>query len=127
MSTDIFLPNSLEARRMTGLSDLEQAARALAKLCPLVVIKDGANGSLACSGENIIHISSIPVTPIDTTGAGDNFNAGFICAMLKGQPLENCLKWGNITGALSTTEIGGTTYEMTLDKLEKALNKYYLL
>jgi sugar/nucleoside kinase (ribokinase family) len=120
-NTSIFLPNASEARRLTGKTDLEAAMRALADLCPLVVVKDGHQGAYACSEGSIMHAASIPVTPIDTTGAGDNFNAGFLKAWLDGQNLLECLRWGNVVGALSTTALGGTTRRITPDLVEKML------
>jgi hypothetical protein len=122
---DIFLPNAQEARRLTGEVSLELAIHKLADLCPLVVIKDGNKGSLAYSKDTFYHIPGIPIAPIDTTGAGDNFDAGFLYAWLNGQSIETCLKWANITGGLSTTEIGGTTRIITADEVKETLEKNY--
>src|SRR4030042_1939744 len=121
---DIFLPNAQEARRLTGEQNLHVAIRKLGEFCPFVVIKDGANGSLACSNNQIIQVPAIPVSPIDTTGAGDNFNAGFLYAWLDGQSIETCLKWGNIVGGLSTTTLGGTTRKITCDEVRKYLSHW---
>jgi sugar/nucleoside kinase (ribokinase family) len=121
-SLDIFLPNALEARMLTGEQDLDVAILRLGELCPLVVIKDGPNGSLAYINHKISKEPAIQVDPIDTTGAGDNFNAGFLCAWLKGEPLESCLKWGNIVGGLSTTASGGTVRKITSDEVYRYLS-----
>jgi sugar/nucleoside kinase (ribokinase family) len=121
---DIFLPNAREARRLTGEQELPLAIQFLGELCPLVVVKDGANGSWAYADQRIVHIPAISVDPIDTTGAGDNFNAGFLCAWLDGQSIDNCLKWGNIVGGLSTTVLGGTVRKITCDEVRKYLNKW---
>jgi len=107
-SADLFLPNGHEARRLTGQSDLDEAIQVLAGFCPLIVVKDGAGGAYACSGGEIVHAPAIPVTPLDTTGAGDCFNAGFVKAWLDGRPLLECLRWGNVVGGLSTLGMGGT-------------------
>jgi sugar/nucleoside kinase (ribokinase family) len=97
----------------------------LGDLCPLVVIKDGSNGSLAYEN-NILHkVPGIPINPIDTTGAGDNFNAGFLRAWLDGQSVDTCLKWGNILGGLSTTELGGTTRKTTIHEVKDLLSRIY--
>ncbi len=105
---DAFLPNAAEARRITGKSDLAAAIRVLGELCHLVIVKDGANGAYACAAGQIIHEPAMPVTPVDTTGAGDCFNAGFVRAWLAGKSLGDCLRWGNVVGGLSTTAHGGT-------------------
>jgi sugar/nucleoside kinase (ribokinase family) len=120
-SCDIFLPNAQEARRLTNEPNLEVAIRKLGELCPIVVVKDGANGSFCLTNSQIIHEPAIPVNPKETTGAGDNFNAGFLRAWLDGQPLEICLRWGNIVGGLSTTELGGTTRKITVEEVKKYL------
>ncbi len=122
---DVFLPNAKEARRLTGEDDLQQAIYKLAELCPLVIIKDGSKGSLACTANNLIRIPGISIKPVDTTGAGDNFNAGFLYAWLNNYPIDTCLKWGNITGGLSTLEMGGTTRKITIEEVLKVLSSQY--
>lgn len=122
-SVDIFLPNAAEARRMTGRSSLGEAILALAALGPLVVVKDGANGSHAWAAGQMLHAPSIDVTPVDTTGAGDCFNAGFLRAWLDGRPLPECLRWGNVVGGLSTTARGGTGRAVTGVDVERRLQQ----
>ncbi|MGE5123317.1 MAG: carbohydrate kinase family protein, partial [Acidobacteriaceae bacterium] len=122
---DIFLPNAQEARRLTGEADLEQAIRVLAEYCPLVVIKDGAHGAYAYAKGSLVYSPAIGVDPVDTTGAGDNFNAGFLYAWLDHLPLETCLRWGNIVGGLSTTEPGGTTRRITLVEIQSTFSREY--
>lgn len=124
-NADVFLPNAQETIRLTGTIDLELAIRQLGELCPCVVIKDGSKGSLAYTNNQLFYVPAIQVNAIDTTGAGDNFNAGFLCAWLGGQPIETCLKWGNILGGLSTTELGGTTRRITSDEVIETLSKEY--
>jgi sugar/nucleoside kinase (ribokinase family) len=118
-SVDIFLPNASEARRITGEQDLIGAIQRLGALCPLVVVKDGANGSYAYTKGQLTHEPAIEAKPIDTTGAGDNFNSGFLKAWLDGKPVETCLQWGNIVGGLSTTELGATTRRITCEQINQ--------
>ena len=125
-NADVFLPNAQETIRLTGTIDLELAIRQLGELSPCVVIKDGSKGSLAYTNNQLFYVPAIQVNAIDTTGAGDNFNAGFLCAWLDAQPIETCLKWGNILGGLSTTELGGTTRRVTSDEVIETLSKVYL-
>jgi sugar/nucleoside kinase (ribokinase family) len=120
-SVDAFLPNAAEARRMAGKADLGEAMTALAGLCPLVIVKDGANGSYARVGEQTFHVPGIPVAPVDTTGAGDCFGAGFLKAWFDDRPLAECLRWGNIVGGLSTTALGGTGRPVTTGEVEQML------
>jgi len=117
-SLDIFMLNALEARKLTGEESVEAALRVLSERCPLVVIKDGAGGAYACRGEEILHSPAIDVTPLDTTGAGDCFNAGFLKAWLDDRLLDECLRWGNIVGGLSTLGMGGTGRAVTAEEVE---------
>ena len=106
---DVFMPNLREAQKLTGRHDVMDALQALAQVCRLVVIKAGADGAYATTrGSECVHAPAIPVTPVDTTGAGDCFSAGFMKAWLAGRPLEECLKWGNAVGGLSTTAAGAS-------------------
>lgn len=109
-STDIFMPNSSEVKLLTGVSDLQAGIRTLAGLSRLLVVKDGARGAYAVTPQETCFAPAIDVSPLDTTGAGDCFNAGFMRAHLKGLPLEECLRWGNIVGGLSTLALGGSGY-----------------
>ncbi len=119
---DWFLPNEREAERMTGESD---PARALewfaAQGARGVAIKLGPEGSAARIAGEFRVIPSIRVNPIDTTGAGDCFDAGFLWALLNGMPLADCLRCGNICGALSTEAAGGIAGFPRLERLRGLL------
>jgi sugar/nucleoside kinase (ribokinase family) len=123
---DIFMPNACEARRLTGRQDMGDCLRYLGDLTNLVVIKDGSNGSYAIQNGSVQHVAGIPINKsVDTTGAGDCFDAGFIKAWLDGLGLDECLKWGNIVGGFSTRGFGGCGYPITQEAVHKALKKYY--
>ena len=104
---DVFLPNEREAQKATGTSDLETAVTKLAKLVPLVVVKLGRNGALAQRGAKRYEAPAIAVDALDAVGAGDSFDAGFLNRYVLGAGLEECLRAGNLAGALSTTRAGG--------------------
>lgn len=103
---DIFAPNESEALHFTGESDIDKALDVLADLVPLVLLKRGGKGSLARRGNQVWEVPGIQVEVVDTTGAGDSYNAGFLYAYLQGHPMESCLKYGNVTGGLSVTAAG---------------------
>ncbi|HEY3972951.1 MAG TPA: sugar kinase [Candidatus Sulfotelmatobacter sp.] len=105
---DVFLPNEREACKAAGTEDLEVAIKKLSKLVPLVVVKLGPKGALAQRGAERITVPSEPVVPVDTVGAGDSFDAGFLHEYVRGADLPTCLKSGNLAGAFSTTRPGGT-------------------
>jgi sugar/nucleoside kinase (ribokinase family) len=105
---DIFLPNDEEACRITGQSDAESAIEALALRIPLVAVKCGKRGALVQSAGRRWLVPAESVTPLDTIGAGDSFDAGFLAAYLRGEAPDACAAFGNRTGALSTLRPGGT-------------------
>ena len=107
-SVDIFLPNEREACKLVGASDVQNALDSLSRLVPIVVIKCGPKGVLAKRGKNQFHAPSVSVQPVDTVGAGDSFNAGFLHKFILRCNLEECLEYGNAVAALSTTRAGGT-------------------
>jgi sugar/nucleoside kinase (ribokinase family) len=105
---DVFLPNEREACKAAGTEDLEDAITKLSKLAPLVVVKLGRKGALAQRGSDRFTAPTREVVPVDTVGAGDSFDAGFLHEYVRGSDLNQCLASGNAAGALSTTRPGGT-------------------
>ena len=119
--TDVFLPNAEEAVRIAGRADPEEAALALSAEGPLVVVKLGADGALAVRGEEVVRVAAPPgVEPVDTTGAGDSFDAGVLAGLLGGWPLERALVLGCACGAMSTRATGGTAAQPTLEEAAAA-------
>lgn len=105
---DIFLPNAREAMRVTRSDDVQSAAKHLAQVVPLVVVKVGAEGAIARRGEETWSSPGLKLQVVDPVGAGDSFNAGFLHEYLKGSDVQTCLAAGNVAGALSVTRAGGT-------------------
>lgn len=116
---DIFMPNAREAMIVTEADSVEQAARRLMEIVPLVVIKDGAKGAWLGSSDSVSHAPAVCAgTVVDTTGAGDCFNAGFLYGrVVEGAPLEVCARYGNICGGRSVTAVGGATAAPTREQL----------
>jgi sugar/nucleoside kinase (ribokinase family) len=106
---DIFLPNGKEARHISKCDSIEHALDHLKTMVKTVVIKDGEDGAWVRNKEKTIHAKAFNIKVVDTTGAGDSFNSGFIYQFYKGSSLEDCALWGNACAAISTTEPGGTT------------------
>jgi len=114
---DIFLPNEVEARAIARTNDVEMALRELAKRARLVVVKCGLTGAISVRDDQIVRSPAFPVDVVDTTGAGDSFNAGFLYAhVVQGMPLEEALRFANACGALSTTGVGGTAAQPTFEQ-----------
>lgn len=117
---DIFLPNAGEAARISGLSDTEAAARQLARTCGIVAVKDGAAGGLACEGDEVVRASAVALEAQDATGAGDNFDAGFLAGRLTGLGVRDSLALAIACGGLSTQGVGGTGVTVTLAQARAA-------
>ncbi len=105
---DILLPNEDEVRRIARRNTVEEALDALSSRVPLIAVKCGSKGALVQRGKERFQVASIPSNPVDTIGAGDSFNAGFLAAWLSGADPQTCAAAGNVTGALSTQRPGGT-------------------
>lgn len=122
-AVDVFAPNEGEALRLTGAATIDAALERLAHYTPTVVIKRGAQGAQAVAHGESACAPAIPVTVVDTTGAGDCFSAGFLYGLLASLPLEACLRIGNICGGLSTTA-PGSEGAPSLDQVHDWLARY---
>jgi sugar/nucleoside kinase (ribokinase family) len=121
--TDLLLPNAAEARALGGTDDVEAAAVLLASAAGsgprTVAVKLGADGALGiAAGGAPVRVPALRVVPLDTTGAGDSFDAGFIAGWLDGSTLEAALRLAVACGSLSTRAAGGTAGQPT--RLEAA-------
>ena len=106
---DVLFMNETECAHYTRCADVREGARKLAEQAGMAVIKLGGKGSLCVRGGEEYFAPSYHVRAVDTTGAGDSFNAGFVYGFLNGMTMEECLKRGNGCGALSVTALGGNT------------------
>ena len=120
---DLFFPNEVEALAITRSQTPEQSLQVLANGRTLTVVKLGTQGCVAMHEANLLHQPAFPVEPVDTTGAGDSFNAGFLHAWLRRLCLSNCLRVGAACGALSTLKPGGTSAQPDEQELEAFLSR----
>jgi sugar/nucleoside kinase (ribokinase family) len=104
---DVLLANEAEAMAMSGADAADQALAILAAHCPCVVIRCGAAGAMGVAGGEIRSVPADEVEVVDTTGAGDCFNAGFLAGWLGGLALEDSLTLGVICGSRAVTDFGG--------------------
>jgi len=114
--TDVFLPNENEALSVSGVHTVGEALRTLGRRAGMVAVKCSASGALACRGEETAAVRPPDVTIVDTIGAGDSFDAGFICGFLGGWSLEKTLHLAVACGSLSTRLAGGTAAQPTLEE-----------
>ena len=113
---DVLLPNANEARALTGSMNEEQAIAELGRTCHTVAVKLGANGGLAFHDGRTVAAPALLVRVVDTIGAGDTFDAGFLYGFLNRWPLEKSLRMACACGSLSTRESGGIAGQPTLEE-----------
>lgn len=124
---DILFVNEIEAKRIYhskfGLkeSSIDVISEGLSKDIKTLVIKLGEKGALAVDNGKKYFRPGFRINVVDTTGAGDSFNAGFLYGRLNNYDIDRCLLLGNACGALSCTGVGGTTMFPTLRELKEFL------
>ena len=121
---DVFLPNQAELARISGSDDLMAGLDWLAErvaTAGTLAVKLGKQGGVARQGSRAATAASLPVAVVDTTGAGDSFDAGFIYGYLSGYALEDALALASACGSLSTRGAGGTAAQPTLAEAQAAL------
>ncbi len=116
---DAFLPNQNEALAISGASTITAALQILSQKCRVVAIKCGREGALARQAGESVRAAALPVQVVDTVGAGDSFDAGFLYGWLKGWSLERVLTLAGACGSLSTRAAGGTSAQPSLEEALK--------
>lgn len=123
--TDIFLPNRRELELLTGASGISNALTRIEE-GHVIVVKDGKEGAtLWDHGKIITQRSFFNENVVDSIGAGDSFNAGFIHKYLLGEPLHQCLRFACLTGAINTTAPGGTAAFSDFDSVKKTAREAF--
>jgi sugar/nucleoside kinase (ribokinase family) len=116
---DVFLPNAAEAQALSGAATVEAALDNLGRICSTVAIKLGEKGAIAVRAGQHARVPALAVAVVDTVGAGDSFDAGFLYGWLKGWSLEDALRLGAACGSLSTRAAGGTYAQPSLDEASR--------
>ncbi len=128
--TDLAFPNAAEACRIARTDDPAAAAVSLAARSPrgrraAVVVKLGPDGAIAATPDGrLVRVAAPAVEPVDTTGAGDTFDAGFLAAWLEGRDLEAALRFAVACGSLSTLGVGGTDAQPTREQADAAVRRF---
>ncbi|MFL6447137.1 MAG: carbohydrate kinase family protein [Bryobacteraceae bacterium] len=120
-AVDVFLPNEIELAKIGGSTDPATAIGNLQNGRTLIIAKLGREGCMTIHEGQVVRVPSYPITVVDTTGAGDSFNAGFLHAWLRKQGVEKAVRFASVCGALSTRDIGGTTSQATAAEVEDHL------
>jgi sugar/nucleoside kinase (ribokinase family) len=120
---DVFLPNESELRGITGEAEPEQGLRSLEGLVKRTVVKLGREGAMTLEDGRAVCVAAPSVEVLDPTGAGDNFNSGFIHAWLHGRQVREALQLGVACGSYSVRGIGGTGAQATEPEAWALLNE----
>ena len=120
---DVFLINKKEALMITKKSNIEDALKELGKIVNTVVIKLGVEGYAAKYSGDLYRGDPLIVDFKDSTGAGDNFDAGFIYGYLNNMEPEKSLRIGNICGAKSVEYLGGSGPKEKFSKINELIRK----
>jgi sugar/nucleoside kinase (ribokinase family) len=125
-SVDVFLPNEQEILLLTGKDNLEQAVGFIEKYANVLVIKRGNKGSMVYAEKQLFDLPPfLNENVVDAIGAGDSFNAGFIYKFINGENVRGCQKFGNLTGAISTTAAGGTNAFQDIGKFKQTAKEKF--
>ncbi|MEM3485549.1 MAG: ribokinase [Candidatus Methanomethyliaceae archaeon] len=104
---DIITPNHVELQMLTGCSDIPTGGRKLLERgFRCVICKDGGNGAWLVNKDGVLHFPAFPIQPVDTTAAGDAFNAGLAVALEWGYDIVRAIRVANAAGALACTKRG---------------------
>lgn len=123
-AVDLFFPNEVELTGITGVSDPAEALARLENGRTLTIAKLGTAGCTARVDGRLVSVPAFDVSTVDTTGAGDSFDAGFLHAWLRGSVLLDCLRYGAACGALSTRAVGGTPGQPTAREVDEMLRTH---
>ena len=118
---DILFANEEEIKALTGMAP-EAGANEVKALVEIAVIKIGAEGSFCVSDQGSVRIGVRPSNPIDTTGAGDLYAAGFIYGHIKGHDLETCGKMGAILAGRIIELFGAKMDESHWENLRREIH-----
>jgi len=126
---DILTPNESEALMLLGqkagevdASDAPSVARAVLALGPkAVILKLGDKGCFYSDGAKAIHSPGFRVAAVDTTAAGDTFNAAFAVALSESRPIEDALRFANAAAAISVTRMGAQASVPTREEVDQFL------
>ncbi len=125
-NVDVFLPNIEELKNITKQQSIKDAVASLKDFANIIVIKNSVEGAIAFYKDEVTEQPAfINHEFFDAIGAGDSFDAGFICGYIRDKSLQECAALGAICGALNTTANGGTTAFVDLPSIkELALKKF---
>jgi sugar/nucleoside kinase (ribokinase family) len=123
---DVFLPNEKELMFLTQKDSIDEAIQRIKKYVNILIVKRGNKGSMVYYQDQLTDLPPfLNEQVVDAIGAGDSFNAGFIYKFINGCSIADCQKFGNLTGAVSTTEAGGTAAFRDYERFKKTAKERF--
>jgi sugar/nucleoside kinase (ribokinase family) len=123
---DVFMPNESELLALTKTDSISSGIEKIRPYLNTLALKMGRKGSMGICGEQELTVPAFEVRHfVDAIGAGDSFNAGFIQKYISGAPLDDCLREGNLMGALNTTAAGGTGAFCDFNKISENIKDFW--
>ncbi len=124
-NTQIFLPGVGELLSLTGCSDTKSAVQAcLAKpAMRIVAVKNGSAGCSVYDKDGRLDVGIYPIEPLDATGAGDCFDAAFVCSLLEGFPIREAALRASAAAAMNTAAFGPMEGDISADKLRRFMEE----
>ena len=124
---DVITPNEIEARQIFNLDDDEPLEKILEKMedekLKEVIVTIGKNGCLHFKDGIMTKYETIKVNPVDTTGAGDSFNAMYCYSLANNFEQDDAITYSNICASLSTLYPGAINSEITIDMIKEIIKK----
>ncbi len=117
---DVFLPNENELMAITREGTIDKAVDKLRDKIPVIAVKRGKTGASAYCGGRRYDAASLDVPVVDTIGAGDSFDGGFVYGLLRGYGIEDCLRAACVCGAYNVQARGGTRGQAWLNDILSA-------
>ncbi len=121
---DVFLPNEDELAAISGANTPLAGLQRLRNGHTRTVVTLAERGCATLEGDRWLQVPAPPVGVIDSTGAGDSFDAGFLHAWLRGMPIRDCLLWGAACGSLSARGLGGVARQADAQEVSSLLHAH---
>jgi 5-dehydro-2-deoxygluconokinase len=118
---DVLIGNDVELRLVAGDDDLDRAVARLRARVPMLVSKLGAEGTRVWTRGESTFLPPYKVEVVSTIGAGDGFASGFLYALLKDKPIEECLQHGNAAAAIVVSRLSCSEAMPTLGEVEQVI------
>ena len=125
----VLLPGVAELELLAGVSGVEPSARALFKsrTLEIIVLKRRKRGATLLEERTKIDVPAYPVKEVDPTGAGDSFDAGFLCGLLENRPIEECGRIAAAAGALNASAFGPMEGDISTQNVRGLMEKSALV